>query len=99
LPSFSVDSEARVSEETNLSTEVNSSPMSATPVPSRFDGVQPPGIRGDLDRVHDLEHRNRDVRHRVSLVDDQSQRDPMAVSLVQVAAGLQLFCSRGPLAR
>jgi hypothetical protein len=55
-----------------LSTEVNSSVIGeAIALDSAFDH---PGVHDDPASVHDLEHRNRNVPHRVSLVDDQPQR-------------------------
>ena len=85
-----MDSEARESAETNLSTEVNSSPMLAKPVPSRFGAFGHPAFAAIWTASTILNIGTAMFDTGSAWLMTSLNADPMAVSLVQVAAGLPI---------
>ena len=90
MPSFSADSEARESAETNLSTEVNSSPMFAKSVPSRFGAFGHPAFAANWTASTILNIGTAMFDTGSAWLMISLNADPMAVSLVQAAAGLPI---------
>jgi MFS family permease len=90
LPSFSADSEARESSEINLSTEVNFSAMLAKPVPSRLGAFGHPAFAAIWTASTILNIGTAMFDTGSAWLMTSLNADPMAVSLVQVAAGLPI---------
>src|SRR3984957_19807072 len=90
LPSFSADSEARESSDINLSTEVNFSAMLAKPVPSRLGGFGHPAFAAIWTASTILNIGTAMFDTGSAWLMPSLNADPMAVSLVQVVAGLPI---------